>query len=241
MKFQSECGMIMQGTGVGGMSDGNRMHFLIDYENVREAGLDGVEYLHDADILTIFFSTVCKNISRRMMDYIWQSGCEFHACKLKNTGKNALDFYIATCVGELFGAGFSGKVIIVSRDKGYGAVRDYWVEHGISSARILRSPSVRTGIVSSNENSLRQKRIAAESAQVSIENEHVRYQERQSMKRRLETIFRGTEYEEKLVKICELAEAEQKPKDLYIGSLKRFGKTDGTKIYRYLRQIDESA
>ncbi|MCC8060380.1 MAG: PIN domain-containing protein [Clostridiales bacterium] len=223
------------------MSDENRLHFLIDYENVREAGLDGVEHLQDTDILTIFFSTACKNISRRMMDYIWQSGCEFHACKLKNTGKNALDFYIATCVGELLGAGFPGKIIIVSRDKGYGAVRDYWMGQGISSDRILRSPSVKAGIISSNENSLRQKRIAVESAQISIENEYVRYQERQRMKYRLEAIFHGTEYEEKLVKICELAEMKRKPKDLYIGSLKRFGRTDGTKIYRYLKQADVSA
>lgn len=226
---------------MGVMGDGNRLHFLVDYENVREAGLDGVEYLHDADILTIFYSAACKNVSRRMMDYIWRSGCEFYAYKLKNTGKNALDFYIATRVGELLGAGFPGKLIIVSRDKGYGAAKDYWMERGIPSARILRSPSVRAGIVSSNENSLRQKRIAVESAQVSIENEYVKYQERQRIKHRLEAIFRGTEYEEKLVKICELAEEEQKPKDLYIGSLKRFGRTDGTKIYRYLKQLDVSA
>lgn len=112
---------------------------------------------------------------------------------------------------------------------------------GISSDRILRSPSVKAGIISSNENSLRQKRIAVESAQISIENEYVRYQERQRMKYRLETIFHGTEYEEKLVKICELAEMKRKPKDLYIGSLKRFGRTDGTKIYRYLKQADVSA
>ncbi|MCD8083185.1 MAG: hypothetical protein LUE86_06720 [Clostridiales bacterium] len=61
------------------------------------------------------------------------------------------------------------------------------------------------------------------------------------MKHRLETIFCGTEYEEKLVKICELAEAGQKPKDLYIGSLKCFGRMDGTKIYRYLKLADMSA
>ena len=86
------------------------------------------------------------------------------------------------------------------------------------------------------ENSLRQKQIVAESALVSIENEYVRYQERLRVKNRLETIFRGTEYEEKLVKICELAEADLRPRDLYIGSLKRFGRTDGTRIYRYLKQ-----
>ena len=223
------------------MGGGSKLHFLIDYENVKEAGLDGVEYLHEADTLTIFFSNACKNISRKKMDYIWQSGCEFGVYKLKNAGKNALDFCIATCVGELLGTGFLGKMIIVSNDKGYGAVKDYWTGRGIPSTRILRSPSVKAGIVSSNENSLRQKQIVAESAQVSIENEYVRYQERLHVKNRLETIFRGTEYEEKLVKICELAEADLNPRELYIGSLKRFGRMDGTKIYRYLKQTDVSA
>ncbi|MCC8066456.1 MAG: PIN domain-containing protein [Clostridiales bacterium] len=70
----------------------DELQFLVDYENVREAGLDGLEYLCDTDAVTIFYSAACEKISRRSMDFILQSRCRFQAVRLKRTGKNALDF-----------------------------------------------------------------------------------------------------------------------------------------------------
>lgn len=222
------------------MSEKRGLHFLIDYENVRETGLDGAEYLSDLDTLSVFYSNACKNISRRVMDQILSSGCRFYVFRLKNTGKNALDFYIATRVGELIGAGFTGEIIIVSKDKGYCAVKDYWSEQGLSCVRISLNHSVRAGIISSRENSIRKKQIIAGSAQVSIENEYARYQERERVKSRLGEIFQGTGYEQMVANICDLAEAEKNPKKRYIGSLKRFGRADGIRIYQLLKQADEA-
>lgn len=222
------------------MSEGVRLHFLIDYENVRETGLDGAEYLCDRDTLSVFYSNACKNISKRVMDQILSSGCGFYAFRLKNTGKNALDFYIATRVGELIGAGFTGEIVIVSKDKGYSAVKDYWSEQGVSCVRILLNHSVRAGIISSRENSIRKNQIIAGSEQVSIEKEYAKYQERERVKIRLSEIFRGTGYEQIVANICDLAETEKNPKRRYLSSLKRFGRVDGTRIYRLLKQADEA-
>ncbi|MCD7716371.1 MAG: hypothetical protein LUI39_07960 [Lachnospiraceae bacterium] len=52
------------------MGKKDELQFLIDYENVREAGLDGVDYLYDTDAITIFYSAVCEKISKRSMDFI---------------------------------------------------------------------------------------------------------------------------------------------------------------------------
>ena len=69
------------------------MYFLIDYENVNYAGLEGTEFLEKDDTISFFFSDASeKIISYRMMD-IEKAGCEFEICKLKNIRKNALDFY----------------------------------------------------------------------------------------------------------------------------------------------------
>lgn len=70
---------------------------LVDYENVFVSnGLKGVDALSEDDTLIIFYSDSCRKIRREFMQSINNSGCEFRILKLKNSGKNALDFYIAT-------------------------------------------------------------------------------------------------------------------------------------------------
>ena len=220
------------------MGGKDALQFMIDYENVREAGLSGVEHLCDTDALTIFYSASCDKVSKGVMDSILKSGCRFMAVRLKRTGKNALDFYIVSQIGELFGEGFEGKVVVVSRDKGYIAMKDYWAGRGIPESRILLKATVKDGIVAANENSARCRQICGDSAQLSIGQEYARYQEREHLKKKIENIFAGTEYEESIMRIFELTEEEKKAKGLYIGSLKRFGKADGTKIYRVLKQAN---
>ena len=50
----------------------------------------------------------------------------FDSCKLVKTGKNGLDFYIATRVDDFYGNGHDDRVTIISKDLGFHAVRDYW-------------------------------------------------------------------------------------------------------------------
>ena len=70
------------------------MYFLVDFENVRSGGLRGVDYLDNSDYLTIFFSNAAHSCENRYLEDIERSGCHFDTCKLKNTGKNGLDFSV---------------------------------------------------------------------------------------------------------------------------------------------------
>ena len=79
------------------------MLFLIDYENVGRAGMRGCEYLDVQDHVVLFYSEGKKNAERRSLDQITSSGCVFEICKLYRMGKNALDFYIASKLGEMIG------------------------------------------------------------------------------------------------------------------------------------------
>lgn len=75
---------------------------LVDYENVCISdGLKGVEYLNEKDTLIIFYSQCCEKIRAEYIDMIEKSQCEFKIYKLAQTGKNALDFYIAAECGCL--------------------------------------------------------------------------------------------------------------------------------------------
>ena len=46
------------------------MYFLIDYENVNQAGLEGTEFLNKDDTVIVFFSKSCKNIISYRMNEI---------------------------------------------------------------------------------------------------------------------------------------------------------------------------
>lgn len=102
------------------------MYFLVDYENIGNSGLRGSEHLTHEDAVIIFYSGTCHSIENRYLNNFTRSGCWFEAVPLQKAYQNALDFYIATKVGELFGVGYRGAVGIVSKDKGYLAVKDYW-------------------------------------------------------------------------------------------------------------------
>ena len=129
------------------------MYFLVDFENVRSDGLRGVDYLEESDYLTIFFSNAAHSCENRYLEYIERSRCHFNTCKLKKAGKNALDFYIASRVGEFYGTGHTERIAIISKDQGYKAVRDYWNARLPSNNKIIISPSVEKSLISSNENS----------------------------------------------------------------------------------------
>ena len=53
------------------------MYFLIDYENVNYAGLEGTEFLEKDDIINFFFSGRCDKIVKYRMIDIEKSGCKF--------------------------------------------------------------------------------------------------------------------------------------------------------------------
>lgn len=131
------------------------MLFLIDYENVGNAGMKGCSCLNEQDHIVIFYSEAMKNMEQRYLEEITTAKCVFEVCKLCKTGKNALDFYIASRLGEMIGNGYDGIVVIVSKDSGFQAVQDYWTNRALHKKRILLSSCVEDGIIKGNENNER--------------------------------------------------------------------------------------
>lgn len=213
------------------------MYFLIDFENVGNEGLRGSHYLLKEDAVTIFFSQVCEKIGQGCLRRIMDSFCRLDICKLEKSGKNALDFYIATRLGEIFGSGYPGKAAIVSRDQGFTAVRDYWRSRRKPSGQVILGANLEQCILSANENHDRTTQVREELRQVRLETEFVRYEERMKIREILKRAFADTVYEEKLGRIQEVFERRSDRKVLYLDSVKAFGKKDGLEIYRRMREL----
>ena len=213
------------------------IHFMIDFENTRSRGLQGAEYLQAEDSVTIFYSQACLKIEQGRLRQLIQARCSFRLCKLQKTGKNALDFYIASHIGEIYGQGYTGMAAIVSRDAGFHAVREYWKSCASVPQNIILRPDIEQCILSSGENSIRQKRIYMEKKEVGLEEEYKKYSEQHRIRNALEDSFANTDYEGLVEQIMEVVTRSKPLKLLYLDSVKQFGKRDGLNIYHKVKQI----
>ena len=165
---------------------------LVDYENVVGTnGLKGVDALQKEDVFIIFYSSCCGKIRSEYMQEIKSSGCEFRIIKLKGTGKNALDFYIATECGIASEKG-EKQLAIISNDKGYQAVMDFFeVRKETQDIQVIRAGNVETALtmLETVENAGRKEELLNRMEMVELETEYVewkrneRWQERKITKR----------------------------------------------------------
>lgn len=216
------------------------MLFLVDYENVGNMGMKGCNYLNESDYIIVFYSEAKKNMERRWLEDIANSGCVFEICKLHKSGKDALDFYITSKLGELFGSGFEGTAVIVSHDNGFQAVRDYWDKKSVHRRRVLLSVCVEEGIVSGNENNERTKVLRHVRENLDIGGFFADYTEKMRIKAIIKRLFNGTEYEKMTEQIQELMEKKEKTsKIIYLNCLHSFGRDGGLAIYNRIKACEE--
>ena len=211
------------------------MYFLVDFENVRNLGMRGTEFLLRTDCVVLFYSDAAPAIEQRHLNNIQLAGCGFEACKLLKKRKNGLDFYIASKAGALFGAERCQNLVIVSNDGGFQAVRDYWQDRSGTKHRVALSESIEHGILAANENSERANLIRSYRKNVDIGNFDAAYQENLKMQRMLQEAFSGTAFAGRLKEIGEILKPGATPKVIYLDSLRHFGRKEGQEIYRILK------
>lgn len=125
---------------------------LIDYENVRSAGLAGLGPLGEGDLAIVFFSDACRQLDLGAAARFLGSGASLRTEHVATGSKNALDFQLATKLGCLIGErgptrrcfvdghGLSRRYRIVSNDTGFDCVVGYWRERGVDVERVGTEP-----------------------------------------------------------------------------------------------------
>lgn len=215
------------------------MHFLIDYENVKNMGMQGTILLLPSDHVIVFYSRNCSGMEQRYLNDIQSAGCGFEICELLEKRKNGLDFYIATKLGELFGAERCKNAVIVSNDTGFQAVRDYWQERSGTKHRVFLSGNIEHGVIASGEISERASALRAGKKTAEIGQFYAAYQERCKLKQKIQDVFGETAYASHSEEIQNILQASSSPKVIYLSSLlsslRCFGRQNGQEIYRMLK------
>lgn len=103
--------------------------FLIDYENVNSAGLQGIGQVEPEDRVILFYSHTANTLSFELMDEMLSANVVPERVLLSHTGKNALDFQLVTFLGYLIARGQADEYFIISKDEGYRSAIDFCTEY----------------------------------------------------------------------------------------------------------------
>ena len=107
-------------------------YYLVDFENVKKDGLDGIHKLGKEDRVCIFYSKNADSITFDQHRRIIESQAAIEFCKVEVGSKNALDFQLATQLGYLIANRSADQYFIVSKDKGFEILSGYWKNRDVN-------------------------------------------------------------------------------------------------------------
>lgn len=114
--------------------------YLVDYENIKKSDFI-IPNLCEKDCICIFYSNSCKNISLPVVQELLDLRIHLECSYVAVGTKNALDFQLASYLGYLIGTKNNDniKYYIVSNDKGFDCICDFWRMKGITVERIYHT------------------------------------------------------------------------------------------------------
>ena len=213
---------------------------LIDYENVNGGGLIGLDLLKSTDSLIIFYSEQCFQLRKEHYDIIEKTVCEFSVCKLHTYGKDSLDKYIAVAVGELYQSG-EKEISIISRDKGFQAVIDYFMVNEKTNSRILRAESIEQALLFFGNAADKQRRsiISNRCKMLDMDEISARLKERKLIQCKIKDALINTPYRYIIKDVCEFVadREDDSNRSLYTGAMHNFGRENGRALYNILKKV----
>lgn len=112
--------------------------YLIDFENVKSSGLAGIEYIRKEDSVHLFWSKRENKITIEMMELIRKSESEIVMHKAVTGERDALDHQLCSYLGYLAGGTGETDFVIVSNDKAYDHLVEFWkkMNHSVRIRRV---------------------------------------------------------------------------------------------------------
>ncbi len=108
-------------------------YYLIDYENVKTHGLDGIGNLGKEDHVAIFYSESADTLTFGLHRRLMECRADISYQKVETGTKNALDFQLSSYLGYLIceNRQRDTRFYIVTKDKGFTALVNYWARKEI--------------------------------------------------------------------------------------------------------------
>ena len=105
--------------------------YLIDFENVSDAGLNGFFQLTQEDAVDVFYTQNSNRIGMEFLNAYLKTGCDARLSLHKVApGNQALDLQLASFLGSLIADNREDcAYYIISKDKGFECLPAFWARH----------------------------------------------------------------------------------------------------------------
>ena len=113
---------------------GSKTIYFVDSENVNEKWIEELTDIKKSDEIIVFYTEKSTHASYENISKIADGDVNLNWVKCF-TGTNALDFQLSTELGYRIAKGERNTFVIISNDKGYDAIVNYWVVKGIKVSR----------------------------------------------------------------------------------------------------------
>ena len=114
--------------------------FFIDYENVKDSGLQGIAELDKHAAVIIFYSDRAFKVPLDIASVFSESRAKLIHIKVGVGIKNALDFQLVSFLGYIIAKhrdiGMDVKYFMVTKDKGFDSVKYFWRSKGVKIHRV---------------------------------------------------------------------------------------------------------
>ncbi len=216
------------------------MHFLIDLENVHNEGLKGCRFLKPYDTIEFFYSDSTRKVDSYRLEQIEQSGCDVKFYKLKSQGKNALDFYIVSRLGQLAAADKDEEIAIISQDSGFQSCIEYYDCFSDKTYPVIVAGNMKTAITRTKHPTCKERRqeLAQSPDLTDLDTfKEIIYQKQTHLEKKVADMVSGTKYASRADDICGLIDsASTSKRHIYLGALRMFGREDGLGLYHMLQK-----
>lgn len=120
-------------------------YYFVDFENVSEYGLVGIDELTEQDEVCIFYSKNANHLTFEYCNLIKDCRAFVHFYKASVGHSNALDFQLVTTLGYIvhlnISKGKHARYVIVSKDQGFNSVIHFWKQN--KNLDIIRTVNIR--------------------------------------------------------------------------------------------------
>lgn len=121
-----------------------KFHYLVDYENINEAGIAGLEHLGSEDTVYLFYTRNANKISFDFVSALLEKKipAQLRIFRVSN-GKQSLDFQLLAYLGFLIGSETDSEnfYLVVSKDGGFNHAVTFLRQHKLCE-RVRMVPSI---------------------------------------------------------------------------------------------------
>ena len=116
--------------------DAPRRIFLVDFENVKSAGLNGILGLTEDDTVCFFYSENAETMTFGLHRRLTETKANVQYQKVEVGVKNALDFQLSSYLGYVVSQNMAAGLehvtyYIVTNDRGFACLKTYWKKRSV--------------------------------------------------------------------------------------------------------------